>query len=117
MQTLLTHTPPPACAHTQFDAAPGTGNTLGWAATDTSGTLQPYKVGRRAVGAHDVRIQITHAGMCHSDVHTITGDWGPPKLPLVPGARRSCHWERVGGLWVGGRRPGAGLCITRPGVG
>jgi hypothetical protein len=25
------------------------------------------------------------AGMCHSDLHTIKGDWGPAKYPVVPG--------------------------------
>lgn len=25
------------------------------------------------------------AGMCHSDVHTVRGDWGPQKYPLIPG--------------------------------
>jgi hypothetical protein len=24
-------------------------------------------------------------GMCHSDLHTINGDWGPAKYPVVPG--------------------------------
>jgi uncharacterized zinc-type alcohol dehydrogenase-like protein len=25
------------------------------------------------------------SGMCHSDLHTIKGDWGPAKYPVVPG--------------------------------
>ncbi|KAF8061379.1 ADH9 [Scenedesmus sp. PABB004] len=61
------------------------GNTLGWAARDTSGTLAPYKFDRRALQPNDVMIKITHAGMCHSDLHTIRGDWGPAKYPVVPG--------------------------------
>jgi hypothetical protein len=24
-------------------------------------------------------------GMCHSDLHTINGDWGDAKYPVVPG--------------------------------
>jgi cinnamyl-alcohol dehydrogenase len=61
------------------------GNCLGWAARDTSGVLAPYKFDRRELGPKDVTIKITHAGMCHSDLHTIKGDWGPAKYPVVPG--------------------------------
>ncbi|WIA14603.1 hypothetical protein OEZ85_003113 [Tetradesmus obliquus] len=61
------------------------GNCLGWAARDSSGTLAPYKFSRRELQPNDVVIKITHAGMCHSDLHTIKGDWGPAKYPVVPG--------------------------------
>ena len=60
-------------------------NCLGWAARDTSAVLAPYKFKRRELGASDVFIKITHAGMCHSDLHTINGDWGPARYPVVPG--------------------------------
>jgi uncharacterized zinc-type alcohol dehydrogenase-like protein len=40
---------------------------------------------RREVGAHDVLIEIKFAGICHSDIHTVRGDWGPQQYPLVPG--------------------------------
>ncbi len=29
--------------------------------------------------------QITHCGVCHSDLHTVDGDWGPQPYPVVPG--------------------------------
>jgi cinnamyl-alcohol dehydrogenase len=61
------------------------GNCLGWAARDPSAVLSPYKFSRRDLGPKDVMIKITHAGMCHSDLHTIKGDWGPAKYPVVPG--------------------------------
>ncbi|WIA35261.1 hypothetical protein OEZ86_003720 [Tetradesmus obliquus] len=61
------------------------GNCLGWAARDDSGTLAPYKFSRRQLQPNDVMIKITHAGMCHSDLHSIKGDWGPAKYPVVPG--------------------------------
>eukprot|EP00878_Enallax_costatus_P000289 GHUV01000361.1.p1 GENE.GHUV01000361.1~~GHUV01000361.1.p1 ORF type:complete len:432 (+),score=134.66 GHUV01000361.1:106-1401(+) len=61
------------------------GNCLGWAARDTSAVLSPYKFNRRDLGPRDIMIKITHAGMCHSDLHTIKGDWGPAKYPVVPG--------------------------------
>jgi uncharacterized zinc-type alcohol dehydrogenase-like protein len=40
---------------------------------------------RRDVGPHDVLIEIKYAGICHSDIHTVRGDWGPQSYPLVPG--------------------------------
>jgi uncharacterized zinc-type alcohol dehydrogenase-like protein len=41
--------------------------------------LAPYKFRRRELGDHDVFLKITHAGVCHSDLHTVNGDWGPAK--------------------------------------
>jgi uncharacterized zinc-type alcohol dehydrogenase-like protein len=32
-----------------------------------------------------VLIEIQYAGICHSDIHTVNGDWGPLPLPVVPG--------------------------------
>ena len=82
------HQPLTCCALlVQFASADGTSdaNTLGWAARDSGHVLSPYKFTRRALGPKDVFIKITHAGMCHSDLHTINGDWGQAKYPVVPG--------------------------------
>lgn len=70
---------------TQAPSDGSSGNCLGWAARDPSAVLSPYKFNRRDLGPKDVMIKITHAGMCHSDLHTIKGDWGPAKYPVVPG--------------------------------
>lgn len=48
----------------------------------------PFKrttIERRALGSHDVLIEIKYAGICHSDIHTARGEWGEVKYPLVPG--------------------------------
>lgn len=47
--------------------------------------LVPTTIERRAVGANDVLIEIKYAGICHSDIHTVRGEWGPRDYPLVPG--------------------------------
>ncbi|MFN8168191.1 MAG: NAD(P)-dependent alcohol dehydrogenase [Candidatus Nanopelagicales bacterium] len=47
--------------------------------------LEPMTIERRAVGANDVLIAIEWAGICHSDIHTVRGDWGPQPYPVVPG--------------------------------
>jgi alcohol dehydrogenase (NADP+) len=56
-----------------------------YAAPSADGALAPTTVERRAVGPHDVLIEIKFAGICHSDIHTVRGDWGPQQYPLVPG--------------------------------
>ncbi|GAB3054647.1 NAD(P)-dependent alcohol dehydrogenase [Sediminivirga luteola] len=40
---------------------------------------------RRDPGPHDVQIEIRWAGICHSDIHTVRGDWGPVPYPLTVG--------------------------------
>ncbi|KAL4451587.1 hypothetical protein ABPG75_007249 [Micractinium tetrahymenae] len=62
-----------------------TGDCLGFAARDASGTLAPFRFIRHPVGPDYVRIQITHCGVCHSDLHQIKNDWGNSTFPMVPG--------------------------------
>jgi uncharacterized zinc-type alcohol dehydrogenase-like protein len=48
----------------------------------------PFKlttIERRDLQPNDVLIEIKYAGICHSDIHTARGDWGPVNYPLVPG--------------------------------
>ncbi|MEV5513146.1 NAD(P)-dependent alcohol dehydrogenase [Streptomyces flaveolus] len=47
--------------------------------------LAPTTIERRTVGPNDVLIAIEYAGICHSDIHTVNGDWGPQPFPVVPG--------------------------------
>jgi len=56
-----------------------------YAAPAVSEPLQPAVIERRDVRANDVLIEIKYAGICHSDIHTVRGDWGPQPYPLVPG--------------------------------
>jgi alcohol dehydrogenase (NADP+) len=60
-------------------------NVSAYAAPSATEPLVPTVIERRAVGANDVLIEVTHAGICHSDIHTVRGDWGPQPYPLVPG--------------------------------
>lgn len=57
----------------------------GYAAKDTSGVLSPWEFERRPVGDNDILIEIKYASICHSDIHKLTGDWGPQQYPQVPG--------------------------------
>ena len=56
-----------------------------YAALSASQPLAPVTVDRRDVGPHDVLIEIAYAGICHSDIHTVRGDWGPVTYPQVVG--------------------------------
>lgn len=59
--------------------------TVGYAAHAEKAELTPYHFERRDLRSNDVAIEITHCGVCHSDLHTVNGDWGPQPYPLVPG--------------------------------
>ncbi|WP_244929007.1 NAD(P)-dependent alcohol dehydrogenase [Nocardioides sp. W7] len=56
-----------------------------YAAPAAGQPLTPTTIERRSVGANDVLIEIRYAGICHSDIHTVNGDWGPQPYPVVPG--------------------------------
>jgi len=47
--------------------------------------LGPFSFERREVGPHDVLIEITHCGVCHSDIHQARDEWGGSTFPMVPG--------------------------------
>lgn len=59
--------------------------TVGYAAFSTDAHMKPYHFERRALRANDVAIEILYSGICHSDLHTVNGDWGDKPFPLVPG--------------------------------
>src|SRR4051812_19309381 len=56
-----------------------------YAAPAAGQPLSPSTIERREVGPNDVLIEIEYAGICHSDIHTVNGDWGPQPFPVVPG--------------------------------
>ena len=56
-----------------------------YAATSATDPLVPTTIERRDVGAHDVMIEIAYAGICHSDIHTVKGEWGDIAYPLTVG--------------------------------
>ncbi|PPI39186.1 MULTISPECIES: NAD(P)-dependent alcohol dehydrogenase [unclassified Rathayibacter] len=56
-----------------------------YAAPSATEPLVPTTIERRDVGPHDVLIEIAYSGICHSDIHTVRGDWGPVAYPLIVG--------------------------------
>jgi uncharacterized zinc-type alcohol dehydrogenase-like protein len=47
--------------------------------------FQTTRIERRELQSDDVLIEIKYAGICHSDIHTVRGEWGEVAYPLVPG--------------------------------
>jgi uncharacterized zinc-type alcohol dehydrogenase-like protein len=47
--------------------------------------FKPTTIERRDIGTNDVLIEIKYAGICHSDVHHVKGEWQEETYPLVPG--------------------------------
>ncbi|MFN8801465.1 NAD(P)-dependent alcohol dehydrogenase [Gemmatimonas sp.] len=88
--------------------------TLGIAAYDAAGPLAPWRFERRDLGAHDVHIRILFCGICHSDLHTVRGEWGPCAYPQVPGHEIVGRVEQVGPAvtqWNAGDLVGVGCMV------
>lgn len=54
-----------------------------------------------APGPKEVDVEITHCGVCHSDVHQIDDAWGVACFPLVPGHEIVGHVAAVGSETLG----------------
>ncbi len=56
-----------------------------YAAPSATEPLVRTTIERRETGENDVLIAIRYAGICHSDIHLVRGDWGPVTYPQVVG--------------------------------
>ena len=56
-----------------------------YAAPSSTDPLIKTTITRRDLGPHDVLIEIAYAGICHSDIHTVRGEWGRQTYPLTVG--------------------------------
>jgi len=65
-------------------------------ATSATDPLVPMTVERRDLRPHDVRIAIRYAGICHSDIHTLRGEWREIAYPQVVGHEIVGEVEAVG---------------------
>jgi uncharacterized zinc-type alcohol dehydrogenase-like protein len=57
----------------------------GWGTEAADQPLKPLNFERRDLRPDDVSIRITHAGICHSDLHQCRNDWHNSRYPVVPG--------------------------------
>ncbi|PSL52009.1 putative zinc-type alcohol dehydrogenase-like protein [Saccharothrix carnea] len=85
-----------------------------YTAISATDPLVPGVVERRAVGPKDVLVEIAWAGICHSDIHTVRGDWGPVTYPLTVGHEIAGTVVQVGAEVTGhavGDRVGVGCMV------
>jgi len=69
---------------------------------------------RRALGEHDVLIDIKFCGICHSDIHQVKDEWGGSIFPMVPGHELAGVVADVGsavGKFSAGDRVGVGCLV------
>ncbi len=69
---------------------------LAYAIDSPTGRFAPTTIARREPGPTDVLFDVSYAGICHSDIHTVRGEWGPVNYPLVPGHELAGVVRQVG---------------------
>jgi uncharacterized zinc-type alcohol dehydrogenase-like protein len=70
--------------------------TLAYAAPSAGAPLAPFSFERREPGPLDVVVEISHCGVCHSDIHQVRDEWGGSIFPMVPGHEIVGRVTRVG---------------------
>jgi uncharacterized zinc-type alcohol dehydrogenase-like protein len=59
-----------------------------YGATSATSPLGPLQIQRRALGPHDVLLDVLYCGICHSGIHQVRDEWSswnPTPYPCVPG--------------------------------
>jgi uncharacterized zinc-type alcohol dehydrogenase-like protein len=78
-----------------------------YAATEKGGKLNEYSYDPGELKTGDVEIEVSHCGICHSDLSMLKNDWGMTEFPLVPGhevaGKISAIGEGVSNLSIGQR--------------
>jgi uncharacterized zinc-type alcohol dehydrogenase-like protein len=87
----------------------------GMAAYVPAGPHKRMTFQRRALGPKDVAIKIHYGAICHSDIHTIHGDWGPVTYPQIVGHEITGTVVEVGSSaskFAVGARVGVGTMVN-----
>jgi len=56
-----------------------------FAAKSKGGPLEPHEYEPKALEPWEIEVEITHCGICHSDISLIDNEWGNSLYPLIPG--------------------------------
>jgi alcohol dehydrogenase (NADP+) len=86
-----------------------------WAAPSATEPLVKTTIERRDLGPTDVLIEIAYAGICHSDIHTVRGEWGDIAYPQVVGHEIAGFVTEVGSavtLHAVGDKVGVGCMVN-----
>ncbi len=57
----------------------------GYAANKQGQALEPVEYDAPRIGENDIRVAVTHCGLCHTDIHAIHDDYELTEYPFVPG--------------------------------
>jgi alcohol/geraniol dehydrogenase (NADP+) len=76
-----------------------------YAAMGAGQALQPFACPPATLADADVRVAVTHCGVCHTDIHAIDDDFGMDAFPFVPGHEIVGYVSDVGAA-VAGLREG-----------
>jgi alcohol dehydrogenase (NADP+) len=90
-----------------------------FAAPAANAPLELYEFERREPNDTDVEFEVHYSGVCHSDIHTANGDWGPVAYPCVPGHEIVGIVTRVGAnvtTFKVGDRVGVGCMVNSCGT-
>jgi uncharacterized zinc-type alcohol dehydrogenase-like protein len=74
---------------------------LGYAASKPGKPLKPFTYRAPKLGKHDVRVSVTHCGVCHTDVSAIDDYYGITTYPFVPGHEIVGYVSALGGAVSG----------------
>jgi uncharacterized zinc-type alcohol dehydrogenase-like protein len=87
------------------------GTVRGYAAMTKGRELEQFTYEPPPLGDHDVRLSVTHCGLCYTDVLGIDDFWGITPFPFVPGHEIVGHVTETGPAVIGfeeGDRVGVG---------
>ncbi len=69
---------------------------LGYAANAVGQPLEPFEYAPTELREYDIRVSVTHCGVCHTDIHAIDNYYGITDFPFVPGHEIVGHVSAVG---------------------
>ena len=73
----------------------------GYAAKAAGQLLEPYSYAPPKLDENDVRVSISHCGVCHTDIHAIDNYYGITTYPFVPGHEIVGNVSALGSAVVG----------------
>ena len=84
-----------------------TATVFGYASKAKGGLLEPYLYDLAEIGENDIRVSVTHCGLCHTDIQAVDDFYGITEYPFVPGHEIVGYVAQVGsavsGVNVGDR--------------
>ena len=60
-------------------------SVIAYGCDDATTQFHPMQIDIREPGEGEIYFDVAYAGICHSDIHSARGEWGPVAYPLVPG--------------------------------